>query len=494
MEASRILGDTFYHPEMKGLDWEAVSKKYHDRAKRARTPGEFAHVATRFIGELNASHLGIYPPGEDIPVRQSIGYLGIDTEREGDAYVVDHVVPRGPAASGEMALNEGDRITGDRPGTASARATRSNRRSRARTGEEVIVTIEREIEGETKELHSLITTTSRGRSQPPALRVVAGTQRRARRRVVGRARRVPAHPRDGDQRRCYEFERDLYAAGHGKDGLLVDVRNNGGGWTADRVMASLTAQPHAYTVPRGADPDYTEGYPRGRLFIQRWTKPVNMLCNEKSFSNAEIVSHAFKTLDRGTLVGQETWGGVISTGGTALLDGTFVRLPVPRVVRARRDRHGEQRRRPGHHRRADARGRGEQPRPAAQGGRRGHHEAIRLRYFGSGVRHSPWRARRGIGGGSLERSPMRIRTLFSIGLVVSLGASALGQGLVRPSSAMLQAPGRERVAHHLRVRQRSSGSSRARGAWRPRSPRPTGRRTSPEILARREAHRLRRQL
>lgn len=52
-----------------------------------------------------------------------------------------------------------------------------------------------------------------------------------------------------------------------------------------------------------------------------------MLCNEKSFSNAEITAHAFKTLKRGTLVGQTTYGGVISTGGFRLLDGTSVRMP-----------------------------------------------------------------------------------------------------------------------------------------------------------------------
>jgi len=125
----------------------------------------------------------------------------------------------------------------------------------------------------------------------------------------------------------FEFERDLFAAAHGREGLLVDVRNNGGGHTADYVLGSLMVRPHAYTVPRGADPSHTDGYPQDRLFIQRYTRPVNMLCNEKSFSNAEIVSHAFKTLDRGNLVGQETYGGVISTGGTRLLDGTFVRLP-----------------------------------------------------------------------------------------------------------------------------------------------------------------------
>ena len=123
------------------------------------------------------------------------------------------------------------------------------------------------------------------------------------------------------------FERDLFAAAEGRDGLIVDVRNNGGGWTADRVLASIMVRPHAYTVPRGQDWAVRGHYPQDRLFIQRYTMPMNMLCNEKSYSNAEIVSHAFKTLGRGTLVGQQTHGSVISTGGWSLLDGTWVRLP-----------------------------------------------------------------------------------------------------------------------------------------------------------------------
>ncbi|MEZ6210376.1 MAG: S41 family peptidase [Phycisphaerales bacterium] len=39
------------------------------------------------------------------------------------------------------------------------------------------------------------------------------------------------------------------------------------------------------------------------------------------------MSHAFKTVGRGHLVGQQTYGGVISTGGTTLIDGTWVRIP-----------------------------------------------------------------------------------------------------------------------------------------------------------------------
>jgi tricorn protease len=113
------------------------------------------------------------------------------------------------------------------------------------------------------------------------------------------------------------------------------VRYNGGGWTTDYLMAVLTVRQHAYTVPRGATDDlqlhhteFRETYPYGeRLPLAAWTKPAVALCNASSFSNAEIFSHAFKTLGRGTLVGEPTYGAVISTGGRGLIDGSFVRLP-----------------------------------------------------------------------------------------------------------------------------------------------------------------------
>jgi tricorn protease len=135
------------------------------------------------------------------------------------------------------------------------------------------------------------------------------------------------HIRGMDQGSLDTFERDLYAAAYGRKGLVIDVRSNGGGWTADRLLSSIMVQPHAYTIARGDTSGNNAGYPQDRLFIQRYTRPITMLCNEKSFSNAEITAHAFKALKRGTLVGQQTYGGVISTGGFSLVDGTFVRLP-----------------------------------------------------------------------------------------------------------------------------------------------------------------------
>jgi tricorn protease len=123
-----------------------------------------------------------------------------------------------------------------------------------------------------------------------------------------------------------EFERMLFAAADGKEGLLVDVRFNGGGWTTDYLMAVLMVQRHAYTVPRGADPSI-RAYPQGRLPLAAWTRPAAAICNEQSYSNAEIFSYAFQTLERGPVIGWPTFGAVISTGGTRTLDGATVRLP-----------------------------------------------------------------------------------------------------------------------------------------------------------------------
>ncbi|MFN9941584.1 MAG: S41 family peptidase, partial [bacterium] len=52
-----------------------------------------------------------------------------------------------------------------------------------------------------------------------------------------------------------------------------------------------------------------------------------MLCNQNSFSNAEIFSHAIKALGRGKLVGVQTAGGVVSTGSSSISDLGTLRVP-----------------------------------------------------------------------------------------------------------------------------------------------------------------------
>jgi tricorn protease len=51
------------------------------------------------------------------------------------------------------------------------------------------------------------------------------------------------------------------------------------------------------------------------------------LCNQNSYSNAEIFSHAIKALGRGKLVGVQTAGGVVSTGAARINDIGVLRAP-----------------------------------------------------------------------------------------------------------------------------------------------------------------------
>lgn len=321
------LGEGFYHPTMKGLDWERLTREYLDLVVAARTADEFDDVAARFLGELNASHLGVTSPADGgAAERRALGRLGVRTRPAADGFEVTAVIADSPAARGATPLAVGDVILSI-DGRPVAGAGTVEERLAGRVNEEVVVSIRRTLPtGATVERDALVAPIS---SADLARLIQLEWQRDLASRVHewsdGRIGYI--HIQSMDQPSLDRFERDLYAAAEGRDGLIIDVRNNGGGWTADRLLASIMAPVHAYTVPRGADPEYTLGYPRDRLYIQRYTLPITMLANEKSFSNAEIIAHAFKTLGRGTLVGETTAGGVISTGSVRLLDGTIVRMP-----------------------------------------------------------------------------------------------------------------------------------------------------------------------
>ena len=329
-EAARVIGESFYRPDMKGLDWPQVVERYETLVARARTASEFSDVVNALMGELAASHMGVSNPGPASELREPSGRLGIEHERveleDGrEGYRVIEVVPEGPAASGAMQLRPGDIVTEIELQSFGPRDTLL-RSLRGRVGREIIVTFERPVGEERLEYRALLTPVSYAelaRLTYDAFR----EESRARVRELSDGRIGYIHIEAMNQSSLEEFQGDLYAAAYGKDGLIIDVRNNGGGHTTDRILTSIMAEEHAYTIPAGADPEETGHYPQDRLDAPRYTLPINMLANEKSYSNAEILAHAFSTLERGTLVGEQTYGGVISTGVHTLIDGATVRRP-----------------------------------------------------------------------------------------------------------------------------------------------------------------------
>ena len=324
--AWRLMRDNWYDPAFNNRDWDAVREKYLPVAERAADGGQLGEVASMMLGELNGSHLGFYPAGglsrdfDAPPVYDETGHLGLRIAEgyEGPGWKIRDVLPDGPADEAAFDLRPGDvvlSIDGAPVGSTVGPAA-------VLTGDEdrdVVLEVKRGGE-KPREV------TLRPIDYSRARRLLYELWLRHNRETVDRlsgGRFGYLHIRSMNGSSLLEYERQLYNVGYGREGLIIDVRDNGGGSTADRLLTSLTQPRHAVTVPRGGGP----GYPQDRKVYASWQKPVVVLCNQNSYSNAEIFSHAVKTLGRGKLVGVRTAGGVISTGYARVTDVGGIRQP-----------------------------------------------------------------------------------------------------------------------------------------------------------------------
>lgn len=327
LEAARILGEEFYHPTLKGLDWDALTRRYAPLAMQTRTPAEFNRVVQFLFGELNGSHTGISGGGGFSAPGPGVGMLGVDVVPGDVGWKITRVIDGLPASQKPSRLNEGETIVAidGRSPAADVGLTDLNAALAGKSGQETLLEVRTEA-GEMRRV--LITPATSGVDS--AFRYRDEVRRRAAEvDRLSNGRLGYLHIRSMSEPAVRDYERDLYAAAAGKDGLVIDVRDNGGGSTADILLASLTAPRHAVTVPRGADPATVpfDAYPRDRRLIYAYQRPISVLINENSFSNAEIFAHAIKTIGRGRLFGVPTFGGVISTGSATLIDGSRVRTP-----------------------------------------------------------------------------------------------------------------------------------------------------------------------
>ncbi len=320
-EGWAALDEYFYDPAFHGVDWRAQYAKYRPWALAASSQDDFTDVMNLMLDELNASHLGYRPKTKE---GEATGFLGalFAPAPDGEGVVVREVLDDAPADRQDVRLVAGERIVG-----VGGRPVRADADVYALFADTVGQRLPLQIKGRDGKLRTAVVTPV-SLAAERALRY--GQWVRQRRAIVDKAsggRLGYVHIEAMGMESFETFERDLYAAAHGKEGLIIDVRSNGGGWTTDYLMAVLQVTRHAYTVPRDAPKD-VRAYPQDRLPLAAWTKPALTLCNEESYSNAEIFSNAFQVLGRGLVVGTRTFGAVISTDGTTTLDGALVRLPT----------------------------------------------------------------------------------------------------------------------------------------------------------------------
>ncbi|HZG25872.1 MAG TPA: S41 family peptidase, partial [Chitinophagaceae bacterium] len=327
-EAWRTMRDFFYDPKMHGTNWQSMHDKYHDRAVYASTNNDFRDMFNYMLGELNASHQGFVTQERAQAKSDSTGLLGVELLPVSSGMKVLRVIRNSAADRGSSRLFEGDVIY-----AVNGEAIKNNENFYGH------------LNGLVNERTLLSVKGTNGSNREVVIRPTASVSRPLYQEWVSNRRKLVEKYSNGrlgyihiqamDLPSFESVEREFAAAGFGKDGLVIDVRYNGGGSTTDYLMSVLNYKQHAYTVPRGATDDIERDkkkfrgyYPVGeRLVYAAWLKPSIALCNEGSYSNAEIFSHAYKQLGIGKLVGQPTNGSVISTGSKLLLDGSTLRLP-----------------------------------------------------------------------------------------------------------------------------------------------------------------------
>ena len=327
LSAWRVLRDEFYDANHHGADWERVRLKYQAAARYAPNASVFNRIIQALNGELNASHLGFYPSENSRkewerdtsanawePVTSHLG-IQFDNTYTGDVgWMVRRVIPDGPADSAQINLKPGDLIV-------------SINGKPIRNGMDPTLLLNGPRPGKfTIEVRSGDTT-----RKVYIEAITYGQARNLLQKAMYADRRDYVHRRSGgafgyinitqmNNDEYNRFEREIFAEGFDKAGMVIDVRDNTGGFTADRVLNILGIQRHSWSVPRHGSPAYLAGYWGRPVF----DKPIVVLCNQNTVSNGEIFSHAIKQLGRGKLVGVQTQGGVIATNDRPLLDvGTF---------------------------------------------------------------------------------------------------------------------------------------------------------------------------
>lgn len=348
-EAWRLQRDHFWTPDMAEVDWQAIYNRYYPLLQRISSRSEVSDLVWEMQGELGTSHAyefgGDYRPSPHF----SQGMLGAEMtwDAEAGGYRISNIVegdpwnPEGtsPLAAPGVDVQAGDillAINGQRLDAETAPAQLLVNQA----GEEVLLTLaprpepaEPDTAGQAGEPSSADSEDPEAAEKPKHYAAVVKaihSEEEARYRAwVERNRRAVHEATDGRIGYLHipdmgphgyaEFHRGFLAEVM-RDGLVVDVRYNGGGHVSQLILEKLARRRIGYDASRwsGMVP-----YPSESV-----AGPLVALTNELAGSDGDIFCHSFKLLKLGPLVGKRTWGGVIGISPRhPLVDGTITTQP-----------------------------------------------------------------------------------------------------------------------------------------------------------------------
>ena len=322
-QAWSYLKDNFFDPRFNGVDWAAKRAQYAPLVAGAATRDEVRRLLSLMVGELNASHSGINAPagGGAVIGKPGLRFDRGEFETNGRLRITE-VIALGPAAvvgikPGEFLLEvDGVRVT-------------------ARTNLDALLghTINRRVElavaadgsGTSRRVVAI-----RPVNQATEKSLVYRQWVEDKRGYVAKAsggRLGYVHMFDMSDGALPQLYLDLDAENHARDGVVIDVRNNNGGFVNMYALDVFSRQNYLTMTQRGGPS--VPG--RSQLGQRALGAPTILVTNQHSLSDAEDFTEGYRALKLGKVVGEPTAGWIIYTSNMPLIDGTVVRLPFTRV-------------------------------------------------------------------------------------------------------------------------------------------------------------------
>jgi tricorn protease len=323
-EAWRLERDLFFNPEMNGVDWPAMRARYERLLPELTCREDLNYLIGEMLGELHNSHT--YVGGGDEPANEPVptGLLGVDfgLDATSGRYFFAKIYPgdnsreayHSPLTEPGVNVKEGDFLLA--VDGQELRAPANPYASFVDTlGRTVTLTVASDPAG--KDRRDVVV---RPIENELDLREKAWIDHN--RAVVDRASGGKIgylYLSDMDEKGMEQFVRQFYAQIR-KEGLIVDVRWNGGGFIDQILLERLRRvlvgmETNREGVPFPIPGQVLHGY-------------MACLINHYSASDGDIFPYYFRKYGLGPLIGTRTWGGVRGIRGYwPLADGGYVTIP-----------------------------------------------------------------------------------------------------------------------------------------------------------------------
>jgi tricorn protease len=309
------LDENYYDENFHGVDWVKTKDHYKTFLPYLNTRADLRVLLNDMLGELNSSHQGFSTFGDDekIALASSTMETGIVFENN-DPYKVKYVLQQTAADKKEVELLKGDELVKVDDVAVDKSTDRNFYFTKPSNDKELKLTFSRAGKLFDVKIHPQFSVIDDFYDE-----WIDNNQKRVDEKSNNRI--AYAHMKNMGTDELNKFIIRMTEQLTNKDALILDIRYNTGGNVHDEVLNFLAQRSYLQWK-------YRDGKLTRQGNFSPSDKPIILLTNEQSLSDAEMTSQGFKALKLGKIVGNETYHWIIFTSGAGLVDGSFVRLPA----------------------------------------------------------------------------------------------------------------------------------------------------------------------